>query len=410
MSISKKIMIIGASLLLIFSIVRAQTITVIGQPDATTNAPGHNADRLNFPLGIAVDAQGGLYVADRNNHRVLYFANDGDAKADRVYGQHSKLDSYIVNYDGQGGSGQPSADTLSSPTYAALDSAGGLYVADRDNHRVLYYAPGDTTADRVYGQFGSFTLSVVNNDGSGQLSGVGSPGPDNLGVYALTIALDPKDGLYIADSSNHRVLYYAPREGDTTADRVYGQFGSLFTGVKNNDGKGGGVLVSADSLNFPRGIAFDTAGGIYMADRDNHRVLYFGPDGDTTADRVYGQFGNMAWNTPNNNGSGPQGTPSAQNLFSPRALVMDGAGGLYVADSGNNRVLYFAADGDTTADWVFGQAGSFSTGVANNDGKGAAGKPSAENLSGVQGLALHNGKLYISDTNNNRILIVSAAK
>lgn len=399
-----------AVVLFALSSVVAQAVLIFGQPDASTSAAGQSATSLNFPLGITVDAEGGVYVADRNNHRVLYYAADGDATADRVYGQHGNFDSYIMNYDGIGGSGLPSADTLSNPTYVVLDSTGGLYVADRDNHRILYYAPdGNTTADRVYGQFGSFVLNVVNNDGSGLISGAGTPSADNLGVYALTIAVDPADGLYIADSSNHRVLYYAP-DGDTTADRVYGQFDNFTTGAKNNDGTGKPGVPSANSLNFPRGIAFDAEGGIYIADRDNNRVLYFAADGDTTADRVLGQFGSLTTNVVNNDGSGAAGAnPSADSLSSPRALVMDEAGGLYVADSLNHRILYFAPDGNTTADWVFGQAGSFEVGVPNNDGAGAAGQPGAASVSGVQGLTRHNGNLYISDTGNNRLLVVPGA-
>ncbi len=387
------------------NVVFAQNHRVIGQPDFTTSTPGHTASDLNFPLGIAVDDSGGIYVADRNNHRVLYYAPDGDGVADRVYGQHGRLDTYIVNFDGLGGSGPPSADTLANPTYVALDNVGGVYIADRDNHRVLYFAPGDTTADRVYGQFGSFVLNVVNNDGSGLISGVGTPDANNLGVYPLTIAVDPDGGLYIADSSNHRVLYYAP-DGDTTADRVYGQYDSFASGVKNNDGSGNTGMPSPSNLNFPRGIAFDTMGGIYIVDRDNNRVLYFAPDGDTVADRVLGQYDSFTSNAPNNNGSGAAGLPTAETLSSPRAVVIDDAGGLYVADSGNNRVLYFAGNSDDSADGVYGQAGGFTTGVANNDGSGISGQPSADNISGVQGLALHNGMLYISDTNNNRILVL----
>jgi hypothetical protein len=402
----KSLLILSLSLLCLASPTRAQSVTVYGQPNATSNAPGHDANTLNFPLGVAVDAGGGLYVADRNNHRVLYYAADGNTTADKVYGQHGKLDSYVANFDGQGGSGLPSADSLSSPTYVALDKSGGLYVADRDNHRVLYYAPdGDTTADRVYGQFGSFRLNVTNNDGSGLLSGVGSPSADNLGVYALTIAVDGNDALYIADSSNHRVLYFA-NDGNTTADRVYGQRGNFGTGVKNIDGAGQPGTPSAHSLNFPRGMAFTPDGGLYIADRDNNRVLFFAPDGDTTADRVYGQFGKLDAAAANNDGNGAKGAASAQNLTSPRALALDAKGGLYVADSGNNRVLYFAPDGDATADWVYGQFGSFTSGVANNDGSGASGQPSADNLAGIQGLALADGKLYLSDTANNRVVVI----
>ena len=76
---------------------------VYGQPDFASNAAGHDANGLFFPIGLAEDNSGGVYVADRNNSRILYFASDGDTTADRVYGQHDELGSYTQNYDGVGG-------------------------------------------------------------------------------------------------------------------------------------------------------------------------------------------------------------------------------------------------------------------------------------------------------------------
>ena len=135
------------------------------------------------------------------------FRADGDTTADRVYGQHGDLASYTQNYDGVGGSGLPSADTLNFPVAISLAADDGLYVTDRENHRVLYYAPdGDTTADRVYGQFGSFTTNPPNNDG---LGGTALPSAENIGVFALGVLAD-QSGLYVSDSSNNRVLYFAP--------------------------------------------------------------------------------------------------------------------------------------------------------------------------------------------------------
>ena len=70
-------------------------------------------------------------------------------------------------------------------------------------------------------------------------------------------------------------------------------------------------------------------------------------------------------------------------------------------------MLYFADDGDTTADWVFGQFGSFTSNVANNDGSGASGEPSAQNLNRPQFVMVGaDGSLYISDTGNNRVLVL----
>jgi hypothetical protein len=194
--------IVSAIVLLLFLVtsVSAQDAApsaVYGQPDFVSNAAGHDAIGLSFPIGLAVDSSGALYVADRNNSRILVFAPDGDTTADSVYGQHSSLESYTMNYDGVGGSGLPSADSLSFPVAIALASDGGLYVTDRENHRALYYAAdGDTTADMVYGQFGSYATNPPNNDGVG---GNGLPSADNIGVFALGILADSAGGLYIGE-------------------------------------------------------------------------------------------------------------------------------------------------------------------------------------------------------------------
>lgn len=383
-------------------------LRVIGQADytgGTANRGGAvSAETFNTPLGIALDTGGGMYVADRENHRVLYFANDGDGIADRVYGQHGSFTAHIANNDGQGNSGAPSRDNLSAPLSVAVDSQGGVYIADRDNRRVLYYAnDGDTSADRVYGQGGNFGTNMVNNDGAGNHS---DPSATNFGPYLLGIAVDSQDSLYVSDSVNHRVLYFA-NDGDTTADRVYGQWDDFTTDARNNDGTGRDGTPNANSLNFPRGLTTDASGGLYVADRDNNRILYFANDGDTTADRVYGQFGDFTTNTESNDGSGGMGTPNADNLSHPKGVAVGPLGGLYVADSLHHRVLYFANDGDTTADGVGGQFGSMESGVPNNNGSGQPGTPGELNTNAPQGIAVDaNGLIYLTDTSNHRVLII----
>ncbi len=392
-----------------FSPVHAYTaLSVYGQPDFTSgaiNAGGEaTANSFSYPLSIAIDATGGFYVADRDNHRVLYFANIGAKEASRVYGQHGSFTSHIANNNGSGNSGAPSADNLNMPTAVALDSTGGLFIADRDNHRVLYFAnDGNTTADRIYGQYGNFATNMANNDGTVTY---GEPSATNLGTYILGLAVDSQDGLFVSDSSNHRVLYFA-NDGDTTADRVYGQRGNFASAVRNNDGTGKIFTPSADSLNFPRGLAVDAEGGLYVADRDNNRILYFANDGNTSADRVYGQFGDFTKNAESNDGSGGVGTASADNLSHPKSIGIGPLGGLYIADTLHHRVLYFRNDGDTTADGVYGQARDLTRSVFNNDGTSNSGAPSAENLNGPQGIAVApDGRFFISDTGNNRVLLV----
>jgi NHL repeat len=383
-------------------------VAVYGQADYTSSTPNRggqaSAETFFTPLGLTLDAEGGLYVADRDNHRVLYFANDGNQAADRVDGQHGDLAAHIANNDGSGNSGRASADSLNMPTAVALDSAGGLYVTDRDNHRVLYFAnDGNTTADRVYGQFGNFNTNMTNNDST---ANYGDPSADNFGTYILGIAVDGGDGLYVSDSSNHRVLYFA-NDGNTTADRVYGQWDSLTMGVRNNDGTGRMGTPSANSLNFPRGLAIDSNDALYVADRDNNRVLHFYNDGDTTADRVYGQFGDFTTNVESNDGTGNVGIASADNLSHPKALAVGPAGGLYVTDAFHHRVLWFANDNDTTADGSAGQFMSMASGVANNDGSGGSGAAAADNLNEPQGIVVApDGRIFVADSRNHRVLMI----
>ncbi len=281
-----------------------------------------------------------------------------------VYGQGGSFTANITN------NGGISAIGFQSPKQTVLDSSGDLYVIDTGNNRVLFFPSGSMTATRVYGQGGSFSSNTSNNGGVSANS-LNSP---------VSLALDNNGNLYVADTSNNRVLYYPA--GSTTATRVYGQAASFISTASNNGG------ISANSLSSPGGINLDTSGNLYVADTGNNRLLYY-PAGSTTATRVYGQAASFISNTSNNGGI------SANSLKAPRGVTLDNNGNLYVADTSNNRVLYYSA-GSTTATLVYGQRGSFtsaSTGVTTT------------NLNSPYTASIDsNGDLYISDLNNNRVL------
>ena len=173
-----------------------------------------------------------------------------------------------------------------------------------------------TTADVVYGQLGSFTTGTSNNGGISA----------NSLYLPVGVALDSSGNLYVADQDNNRVLFYP--SGSTTATRVYGQGGSFTTNNPNNGG------VSANSLAYPRGVAPDSSGNLYVSDGGNSRVLFY-PSGSTTATRVYGQLGSFTTNTPGNGGI------SADSLDYPPGVALDSSGNLYVADQGFSRVLMY---------------------------------------------------------------------
>ena len=264
------------------------------------NLASATADTLCYPQAVAFDDSGNLYVSDYINNRVLeYYAPftggshsgtpgySGDTTADVVFGQGGL---FTTNTCSNGG---VSADSLCEPEGLALDASSNLYVADVNPSRVLeYLAPftggthtgtpgysGDTTADLVFGQDGSFTTSSCN--GGTDAGDVNGLGPDSL-CYPTGVALDAFGNLYAIDQGNNRALDYMALftggshsgtpgySGDTTADQVFGTCGS-FTGSSCSG-------ISADSLDFPTGAAVDTGNNLYVADTSDNRVLeYYNP-------------------------------------------------------------------------------------------------------------------------------------
>jgi sugar lactone lactonase YvrE len=355
---------------------------VLGQPSRTSDVPKYDGGRANgmyYPVGAAVSpGSGRLFIADTLNHRVLSWPSateftNGQA-ADVVIGQPN----FAVHAANQ--AGPVGANTLDTPADVAVDTQGNLYISDSHNHRVLAYTAPITSgmaASLVFGQ-PNFTSNLRNNGGVSANS-LNTP---------WGIAIDGQSNLFVADGNSRLLEYDAPLATNTTADRVFGQ--PDFTSSTSNNGG-----ISANSLNRPTDIAFDSAGNLFVADDYNSRVLEYNTpwSSDTTADGVFGQP-NFTSNTPNNGGI------SASSLDHPESIALDSAGNLFVADNYNTRVLGYAAPlaNDTTADLVFGQAG-FTSRIPNHNGINASG------LSGPTGVAVDGaGNLLVADSNNNRVL------
>lgn len=218
---------------------------VYGQGDFSSAAASSGQSGLSSPMGLAIEDDGDLYVADRLNHRVLFFPA-GTTSATRVYGQGGSFSTTQANKGGI------SADSLNAPAGVAIDPAGGLYIADTTNRRVLHYSGTSTTADRVYGQ------SDFDTTGSGVAANRFS-WPQGLAATA--------GELWVSDTFNNRVLGF---EGTaTTASLVLGQLGAFDT---NNANKGG---LSAESASSPSDVAVAADNTVFVADSNNHRVLSF---------------------------------------------------------------------------------------------------------------------------------------
>ena len=370
---------------------------VLGQGGMLDTSAGSGLGQLRRPEGVAVDAAGTVWVADTGNNRVLGFpiVTTGAAAA-------------VV----LGGSGGPSPTTMSVPRGLAIGPSGHLYVADTGFNRVLRFAPGAASgaaAQASYGQGGSLTSGAANLGG---VSAASLAQPEKVTV-------DPGGRLWVADTGNKRVLEFDAPLSSATAQRVYGQSSrtqvpTFATNV--NDAPDG--FPSASGFAGPRGVVIDGAGRLWVADRDNSRLLGFEnplhPIGDTAAakaaivaDRIVGDtsFTDAGVNRP-----------TAQRINNPFGLAVDRSATpnrLWVVDVGNNRVLGYNSTETITnnraADLVLGQpdlaSGDTNAGLNGPLQNAATAVASASSLFYPSGVAVDSRSgVYVADTSNNRIL------
>ncbi len=358
---------------------------VLGQPGPQYSHPmGIGTTGFNTPAGMAVDPiTGNLYVADYGNNRVLRFpspfANQGRVEPDAVYGQPD-FSSLGTNTDGIG------RNSMSGPRSVAFDSSGNLWVADSGNQRVLRFNGSvldslTPEADVVLGQANFLNNAVNRGDAAVSAAGFSTP---------AALAFDAQDNLYVADYANTRVLKFAaPVISGANAAVVLGH--ATFTDI----------LVPSDptaaSLAGPVGVSVDASGNVYVAVPGDNRVMVFaaGAASGALAKRVLGQVDFIS------NQANPSSSPlaSTQSFSGPSDVKVDAAGTVYVADSGNNRVIALPKDA-TVATQVWGQI-DFSANGAN--------QVKAAGMNTPFKIAVDYSRspfpVYVSDANNNRVLV-----
>jgi len=346
---------------------------VIGQSNFTSNTSGTSQTAYNHPNGIALDTTVSppvLYVADSWNNRILGYYNypfiQNGSPADFVIGQTD----FASNTSGV------TSSKFSTPDRIFVDSGGNLWVADMLNNRVLVFITPTTTdylADFVFGQLGSFTSGTMNNGGIT---------PNSL-YNPHHVAFDNQNRAYITDRGNHRILIYNdPLNTDTQADYVIGQVNFSSNSSSASD----------STLYEPEACIVADNGDLFIIDKGNNRILKFNDPLNTNkkADFVFGQGGSFTSGTANN----PE--RNSESLNSPNNGFIDENGRLFVCDASNHRVLVFNTPFDSTADYVFGQNGSFTSGTSSTTAEGLYSPSSV--------LVDSDGNVLIADYENHRIL------
>ena len=143
------------------------------------------AATLSLPGDLAVASDGNVYIADTANHRVR--------RVDASTGIISSIAGSGSIGSAGGGGGAATAARLNNPFGVALDDAGNLYIADRNNHRV--HKVDASTGD----------ISTVAGTGTAAYGGDGGAATSATLFVPRKVAVDGSGNLYIADTSNHRI-------------------------------------------------------------------------------------------------------------------------------------------------------------------------------------------------------------
>ena len=178
-------------------------------------------DTFYGPRGLAVDAQGRLYVVDTGNKRIVIFDADG-------------------NYITQFGSAGLDPGQFDEPVGIAIDSTGILYITDTWNQRIQSFTPSLTTDGPQFTPLKQWDVVGWNGESL-----------DNKPF----IAVDNKGHVFITDPEDYRVIEYTV---DGQLIQTWGDFGTTNT-----------------TFGTTSGIAIDSEGHIWVTDSGNNRIMKF---------------------------------------------------------------------------------------------------------------------------------------
>ena len=334
---------------------------------------------LNYPAKVFVDKAGDLYIADENDQKIR-FVNASTQKISTKAGNGS------YGFSGDGGLAIDAS--FADPTGLFVDGAGNILIADQGGDHLR-----EVTSDNQ-------KIMSVAGGGSG---GDGSAPLSSLFAYAYDLTVDSAGNLFIIDKDSGRI-----RKVDASLQTITTVAGNGTNGYSGD----GGAAINA-TLDYPRGVALDSGGNIYIADSDNWVVRLV-------------QNGTISTFAGNGNGCFPptdvcgDGGPAVQaNLTDPQGVAVYPAGVLFIADTSDNRIraVNIGAQAITVAGVTI-EPGDIATVAGTGDAClvaigtrmdpcGDTGPATAARLNTPTGIALDSsGNIFIADSYDNRIRCV----
>jgi len=321
------------------------TVAGTGVADYTGDGGPATTATMGLPSSVAADAAGDIYIGDEANYSLRKVDTTGKIS---TFGGNG-----AYRYGGDGGAA--TSARLNAPAKVARDSNGNLYVADQYNHRIRKIVPGGA-------------ITTIAGTGVYGFSGDGGAATLARLRYPAGVAVDATGIVYFSDTYNARV-----RKIDSS-----GNISTVAGGGANLPGDG--LPATQAQLKLPAGLSFDAAGNLYIADAYDYRVRKVAPDGTITTAVGNGLSGF----------AGDSGPATAARLNGAWGVAADAAGNLFIADTLNQRIRRVIAGAITTV------AGN---GVHGYSGDGAA--ATLAQLGAPYGVALDAaGDLLIADTDN----------
>jgi sugar lactone lactonase YvrE len=298
------------------------------------------------PSGVAVDNAGNVLVADSSNSTVRKVTSGG------VVTTLAGTAGVVGSMDGTG-----AAALFQYPEGVAVDNAGNVYVVDTSNHTIR-----KITSNGVV----TTLAGTAGVSGSADGTGTAAQFSDPLGV-----AVDSIGNVYVADAyNNHTIRKIAPGGVVTTYAGTAGLSGGA-------DGTG-----PAARFYYPAGVAVDSAGNLFVADRGAHTIRRITPGGVVT---TYAGTAGIS--------GAADGTGAAAQFESPSGVAVDNGGNVYVADTSYSTIRKITPGGVVS---TFAGA-QFHSGSA--DGTGAAAQ-----FYYPYGVAVDTaGNVFVADSGNGTI-------